>query len=163
MTPTVYSIFPNSMLQLEEKQSNGQQNSNTNHLNGNREMRTKVWSGLVCYCILKCPLEIIFLLCPKIPTLRKANNIFLLCPDSYFAHGQFRNRTVQSRNSYSVRQSENSYFAQVQFWNCTDSYFAQNIYSTLLQQVFDTVCKKFDTIWAAYYHENPLFVHYIRS
>ena len=72
--------------------------------------------------------EIIFLLCPKIPTLRKANNIFLLCPDSYFAHRQFRNRTVQSRNSYFVRQSENSYFAQVQFRNCTNSYSAQNIY-----------------------------------
>ena len=37
------------------------------------------------------------------------------------------------------------------------------VYSTLLQQVFDTVCKKFHTIWEAYYHENPLSVHYIRS
>ena len=73
--------------------------------------------------------EIIFLLCTKIPTLRKANNIFLLCPVSYFAHRQFRNRTVQSRNSYFVRQSENSYFAQVQFRNCTNSYSAQNIYT----------------------------------
>ena len=82
----------------------------------------------VGYCNLKRPEGIIFLLCPKIPTLSKANDIFLLCPDSYFAHGQFRNPTVQSRNSYFVRQSENFYFAQVQFRNCTDSYSAQNIY-----------------------------------
>ena len=29
---------------------------------------------------------------PK-PTLRKENNRYLLCPNSYFAHGRFRNRT----------------------------------------------------------------------
>ena len=53
---------------------------------------------------------------------------FSLCPDSYFAHRQFRNRTVPGKNSYFARQSENSYFAQGQFRNCTDSYSAQNIY-----------------------------------
>ena len=42
------------------------------------------------------------------PTLHSENNRFSLCPDSYFAQGQFRNRTVPGRNSYFARQSENS-------------------------------------------------------
>ena len=33
----------------------------------------------------------------------EAHNKFLLYPDSYFAHGQFRTRTVQSRNRDKVR------------------------------------------------------------
>ena len=52
-----------------KKISNDQQYSNTNHLNENREIRTKVWPGFVCYSNLKRSEEIIFLLCPKIPTL----------------------------------------------------------------------------------------------
>ena len=39
-------------------------------------------------------------------------HVFSLCPDSHFAHEQFRNRTAQSKNSYFARQSENSHFAQ---------------------------------------------------
>ena len=37
---------------------------------------------------------------------------FSLCAHSHFAHGQFRNCTVQSKNSHSVRQFRNSHFAQ---------------------------------------------------
>ena len=40
------------------------------------------------------------------------SHVFWLCPDSHFAHKQFRNCTVQSKNSYFARQSENSHFAQ---------------------------------------------------
>ena len=137
MTATVYSIILN--VAIRTKVSNDKQYSNTNHLNDNREIRTKVWSGLVCYSNLNRSEEIIFILCPEIPTLHKENNIFLLCPDSYFAHEQFRNRTGQSRNSNFVRKSENSYFAQVQFRNCTDSYSAQNIYISQLIR-FARVC-----------------------
>ena len=35
-----------------------------------------------------------------IPSLHSENNRFSLCPNSYFAQGQFRNRTVPGRNSY---------------------------------------------------------------
>ena len=38
--------------------------------------------------------------------------VFSFCPDSHFAHDQFRNCTAQSKNSYFARQSENSHFAQ---------------------------------------------------
>ena len=40
------------------------------------------------------------------------SHVFSLCPDSHFAHEQFRNCTAQSKNSYFARQSENSHFAQ---------------------------------------------------
>ena len=40
------------------------------------------------------------------------SQVFSLCPDSHFAHEQFRNCTAQSKNSYFARQSENSHFAQ---------------------------------------------------
>ena len=40
------------------------------------------------------------------------SRVFLLWPDSHFAHEQFRNCTAQSKNSYFTRQSENSHFAQ---------------------------------------------------
>ena len=40
------------------------------------------------------------------------SHVFSLCPDSHFAHKQFRNCTAQSKNSYFARQSENSHFAQ---------------------------------------------------
>ena len=48
----------------------------------------------------------------SIPTLHSENNRFSLCPDSYFAQGQFQNSTVPGRNSYFARQSENSYFVR---------------------------------------------------
>ena len=64
------------------------------------------------------------------------SHVFSLCPDSHFAHEQFRNCTSQNKNSYLARQSENSHFAKWefslcagQFRNCTDSHFAQNIYT----------------------------------
>ena len=38
--------------------------------------------------------------------------VFSLCPDSHFAHEQFRNCTVESKNSNFDRQSEDSHFAQ---------------------------------------------------
>ena len=38
------------------------------------------------------------------------------------------NSRIVRYNSRIGGQSENTYFAQVQFRNCTDSYFAQNIY-----------------------------------
>ena len=47
-----------------------------------------------------------------LPAKHITNIRFSLCPDSHFAHGQFRNCTVQSKNSYSVRQLRNSHFAQ---------------------------------------------------
>ena len=40
------------------------------------------------------------------------SHVFSLCPDSHFAHEQFRNCIAQSKNSYFARQSENSHFAQ---------------------------------------------------
>ena len=40
------------------------------------------------------------------------SHVFALCPNSHFAHEQFRNRTAQSKNSYFARQSENSHFVQ---------------------------------------------------
>ena len=40
------------------------------------------------------------------------SHVVSLCPDSHFAHEQFRNCTAQSKNSYFARQSENSHFAQ---------------------------------------------------
>ena len=40
------------------------------------------------------------------------SHVFSLCPDSHFAHEQFRNCTAQNKNSYFARQSENSHFAQ---------------------------------------------------
>ena len=40
------------------------------------------------------------------------SHVFSLCPDSHFAHEQFRICTAQSKNSYFARQSENSHFAQ---------------------------------------------------
>ena len=40
------------------------------------------------------------------------SHVFSLCPDSHFAHEQFRNSTAQRKNSYFARQSENSHFAQ---------------------------------------------------
>ena len=40
------------------------------------------------------------------------SHVFSLCPDSHFAHEQFRNCTAQSKNFYFARQIENSHFAQ---------------------------------------------------
>ena len=40
------------------------------------------------------------------------SHVFSLCPNSHFAHEQFRNCTAQNKNSYFARQSENSRFAQ---------------------------------------------------
>ena len=39
------------------------------------------------------------------------------------------NSRIVRYNSRIGGQSRNSYFAQVHFWKCTDSYFAQNIYA----------------------------------
>ena len=55
----------------------------------------------------------------SIPTLRTE---FISSPFPLY------NSRIVRYNSRIGGQSRNSYFAQVQFRNCTDSYFAQNIY-----------------------------------
>ena len=55
------------------------------------------------------------------------SHVFSLCPDSHFAHEQFRNCTAQSKTSYFARKSENSGFLRGQF-----RIFAQNIYMFFL-------------------------------
>ena len=62
--------------------------------------------------------------------------VFSLCPDSHFAHEQFRNCTAQSKNSYFARQSENSHFAQdisriVPILTCADYIYACRMLSRL--------------------------------
>ena len=47
-----------------------------------------------------------------LPAKYITNIRFSLCPDSHFAHGQFRNCTAQTKNSHSVSQFRNSHFAQ---------------------------------------------------